>query len=170
MKNTILAAAVAAIAIPSLASAQFEPSDFQFVVDPATGVAFIDSDVEFGGFQLQDPNAALLPENLPFLAGSQATGLLDLGGVFFSVLSDSSGNIAAGSTASSVQPGIVDIGAIFPTGLTEADLDRFLVSVTALDDTGFGTTETGEVVFVPEPATAGVLGVVALGMLRRRRA
>ncbi len=179
MKTTLLAAAIAAVALPSFASAQ-DSSDFSFIIDAATGEVVFDVSAPVAGFELVSASGALLPANAPFAGGNPASGLLLVDPGTFTVFSflssiDDNFNFAAGNTGAALQPGvldgfnlgnIVDVSAYADLGLITSDLSATFI---AADNTPFENVVL-TFINVPEPATAGVLGMVALGMLRRRRA
>ncbi|MEM1011894.1 MAG: PEP-CTERM sorting domain-containing protein [Planctomycetota bacterium] len=165
MKTTILAAAVAAVAVPSLASAQ----DFSFIVDPATGGVTLESSVPFAGFTFTSDSDALLPDNLPFAGGNPGSGLILLDPNTFtvlSVLSSLPSDISGGTTGAAVGAGVYDLGSIVDIAALSDGPDAGL-ALTYLTDTN--EVQPG-VVVIPEPATAGLMGIASLGLLRRRRA
>ncbi|MEM7807678.1 MAG: PEP-CTERM sorting domain-containing protein [Planctomycetota bacterium] len=162
MKTTILAAAVAAVAIPSLASAQ----DFEFVYDPSDGTVVVDANgFSIGGFTLNSASGALDPTGLPNGGGDILLSFSPI--VVLSALTETADTISFGSLTADITPELFDgfeLGAIITPGTELSDL-----SLTAIDTTGLGSVPAA-VVLVPEPATAGLMGIASLGLLRRRRA
>lgn len=163
-KTTLIAAAAAAVALPAVASAQDE---FTLFVDPNTGDVLIDADVPFAGFTFTSDSSALLPENLPYLAGNPALGLVQLSPtVIFNTLSTTANDISAGTTGTAAPAGAYDLGRVVDLSSLSTSPQSGL-DIVYLSD---GNVVLPGIVVIPEPATAGLLGAVALGMLRRRRA
>jgi hypothetical protein len=154
--------------MPNAAQAQFEPINFQFVVDPATGEAFVNSNVQFAGFQLMSPREDFRPENLPYLDGSAESGVMTIGGTLLGVLVAEPSHIAAASISASVGPGFYDIGSIFPDDLVRRGPAIYSYSAIGIGDDGRGFIISDDFIVWPEPAHATVLGAFAVVLTRRR--
>ncbi|MEM7808532.1 MAG: hypothetical protein AAF561_10500 [Planctomycetota bacterium] len=145
--------------------------NFFFCIDPTDGRFIIDSGVPFAGFTLQSTTGALLPENLPWLGGTPASGaiLLDPDNfVILSALSASTSDISVGTTGSPAPPGTYDLGQIIDLSLLNLnDPDNLGVACLSNDNTlrpAFPILST----CIPEP-TSSLLACGVLGIALRRR-
>ena len=132
------------------------------------------------GFEITSDSGALVSANAPFAGGNQASGLLLIDGPTFTTLSvlsmaNDPDIFAAGTLGTAISVDLIDgfsLNSIVDVSsfasLTDLP-DDLSASFVAADNTVFVDVPL-TFINIPEPATAGVLGVVALGMLRRRRA
>ncbi len=168
MKTSIIAAAVAAIALPSLAAAQ----EFNFEIDPSTGDVVVSGQGVINGFTFTSDNAALQPGELPNLFGGVPISTSE-GDFLLAAIVNNQSELTLGANPGSLGPNLAIEGFSFAgfidTSLIDTSLsaeDQFSLSVLDINETSIA----GTVTFVPEPASAGLMGIAALGMLRRRRA
>ena len=169
MRKSILTAAVAALAVPAVASAQsFDTPDV------TTTTAFYNS-----------PTGAVVIAPGPEVGGSVGIQSFQLtnepGGEDFNLdefitppnADDTSTPVALLYTGVGFgSSGFADplfIGNVMPTGLDQMGFEDFITAAEwgTISPIGFGTMEL--VTIIPEPATAGLAGVAAMGLLVRRR-
>ena len=192
-KQILIAAATAALALPAVASAQDVP-DLQMFVNPDTGEVRLESDGVLRGIEVNSVLGALLPANLPFSSNGALSGYDSDGNVIqppsggipptpqptFGSLSFSNFLAADANTF-----GVGDLNAPFYdfNQFGPVNLGRFIdvslfSDLSDIDDdiTGLSSFQVGDTavdgtltVIIPEPATAGVIGLAAVGFLARRR-
>jgi len=132
-------------------SADADPGQIDLIVDLATGEVLLDGNAaQASGIQVFSPSGSLL-------AADMTPALLQF------VISTNATTYAEGAFANVGVNGLVSLGTLFDLAKGVQDLT---FEYTALGQ----ATQTGRVIFIPEPASMALLGLGGLLMLRRRRA
>ena len=189
-KQILIAAATAALALPAVASAQ----GILFTIDPSDGSTVLTGTGSLQGLQVESPAGVILNDNLPVLGGfspvitgynadgalitQPGPGALGLGQLINLPTDVAFGNVN-GPFYDFDANGPVILGEMFDVdmlsmadgvaGLSQDDLDTELVGRSTFRVGDSSIDGQAAFALVPEPATAGVVGLAAVGFLARRR-
>ncbi|MEM7807270.1 MAG: hypothetical protein AAF561_04085 [Planctomycetota bacterium] len=180
---------ILAILFSMQAATSVASAELRLGVDPADGATWIEGTDAFHVFAIESDVGALLPENLPWIAGDPLSGLIvlntdpldpdfsDPDTIFFgitadfpSVISTTYKSFAIPGPGYVAEGGGIYLGDIVDVALfdDEADLRSDVTFSYMNFDVSGHEVFTGPAVFVPEPAVGG-LGLMSLVLLSRQR-